>query len=158
MVISYDIANNDNGEQATVEASSALKVIPAIPDIPLNFLATAGSQKAWFKWEESVGACFYSYYHQYDDGGLTKSSGKIETTAVGGEGSLVKIVNDRNLYFAVTATNVTGESSLSNEVAIVATGPKSESTGRPNNANSNFSEIVYWGNIIGRYRGEFPGR
>jgi len=152
LVIDYDIANNDNGEQASVEVSSGLTVIPAIPATPANFSATAGSQSATFKWDESTGTCSYSYYYQYDDGGLTESSAKLDTSSVG-EGSLVGIVNDRNLYLAVTATNVSGESSLSNEVSIVATGPESESTGQPNSINSNLSEIDYWGNIIGGYSG-----
>ena len=84
----------------------------------------------------------------------------FETTSIG-EGGVVSIVNDRKVYFAVSATNVTGESSLSNEVEITATGPLSESTGQPNNTESNFSEIDYYGNVIGCaliYSGNFEAK
>ena len=152
IVITYDIANNNNGNSASKSATTSSRIVPVIPEPPQNFKASAKSQSADFTWNESVGACSYDYYYSYDNGGLTKDSFKIETSA-SGEGSLVSIVNDRKIFFAVSATNVTGESELSNEVEITTTGPSNEYTGLPNNQNANFSEIDFWGNIIGDYTG-----
>ena len=150
LVITADTANNNNGTTATSEGSTTSRIVPLIPEAPTSFAGTAKSQSADFTWNESTGACSYSYYYSYDNGGLTNDSNSIETSSTG-EGALVGIINDRKIYFAVSATNVTGESSLSNEVEITATGPLSEATGQPNNTNSNFSEIDYYGNVIGPY-------
>ena len=152
LVITVDTANNNNGTTATSEDSTTSRIVPLIPEAPTSFAGAAKSQSADFTWNESTGACSYSYYYAYDNGGLTNDSNSFETTSIG-EGGVVSIVNDRKVYFAVSATNVTGESSLSNEVEITATGPLSESTGQPNNTESNFSEIDYYGNVIGSYSG-----
>lgn len=150
IVVTYDIANNNNGNTSSVEATTTSTIIPVIPDAPQNLTSVPGSQSAEFEWDASTGACSYSYYFAYDSGGLTKDSVKIDGPTVT-EGSLVQIVNNRKAYFAVTATNVTGESELSNEINITTTSPSNEYTGMPNNQNANFSEIDYWGNVIGDY-------
>jgi len=150
--ITYDAANNNNGDTAISQGQTTSQVIPLVPAAPTNFAAVAGSQSASFSWTESEGACSYSYYYAYDNGGLSSESGSIETTAMG-EGSLVGIINGRTVYFAVSATNVSGESSLSNEVELVTTGPSNEYTGKPHDTNTSFSQIDYWGNVIGEYSG-----
>ena len=152
LTITYDTSNNNNGDESFVETSTTSTIVPAIPDAPQNFSGVAGSQSADFTWDEAVGSCSYSYYYSYDTGGLTKESPKVDTSAMG-EGSLVSIVNDRDIFLAVSATNVSGESDLSNEIKVTATGPSNEYTGQPNNQNPNLSELDYWGNIIGDYSG-----
>jgi len=152
LVITVDTANNSNGTTATSEGSTTSRIVPLIPEAPTSFAGTAKSQSADFTWNESTGACSYSYYYAYDNGGLTNDSNSIETASVG-EGSLVGIINDRKVYFAVSATNVIGESSLSNEVEITATGPSNEFTGKPHDTSATFSQIDYWGNIIDDYSG-----
>ena len=152
LVITVDTANNNNGSTSKSEGSTSSRIVPVIPEAPQNLTATAGSQSAEFTWSQSTGACSYTYYYAYDEGGLTKDSNALETSNAG-EGGLVSIQNDSKFFVALSATNVTGESVLSNEVQVTATGPLSESTGQPNSTESNFSEIDYWGNVIGAYSG-----
>ena len=150
LIITFDISNNNNGATKTTSANTELRIVPKIPSAPTNFQSSPGSQSASFDWTQSTGACSYTLYYKYDSPSITKEDSSIDA-GTSNLTSLVKIINDKPFYAALSATNVSGESVLSNEVNITTTGPSNELTGQPNQRNFSFSEIDYWGNIIGDY-------
>jgi hypothetical protein len=129
-------------------ASTSVAIKPVIPDIPLDFGVTAGSQSAFFEWVQSEGVGTYLIYYSEDEG-VNTSDDVIDLETGGlGEVWIVKFINDKKYYFAISAKNTAGESGLSNEVFATPVAPVLNFTGNiATGGPTDYSLVDAYGNI-----------
>lgn len=95
--------------------------IVTTPTAPINLIATGGNAKVDLSWEAVEGATSYIVKRSETPGGpyqtIATTTGSITYSDVG-------LVNGITYYYVVSAVNVGGESSNSNEVSATPTAPQ----------------------------------
>jgi len=146
--------NNDGESGLSTEASAtpaASGGTGTLPSVPSNVQATAGDGQVAVSWTPVSGATSYNIYWN-TAGSVTTSDDVIGTSA-----SLLlhpNLTNGIIYYYAVTAVNAEGESTLSTEVS--ATPVLSGGTGTPPSAPTGVNAIggdnqitIYWDPVEG---------
>jgi len=139
--------NSSSTSTSSTEKKAIISIIPKIPDVPIDFVGESGSQSATFSWKESKGTGEYLLYYSIDQSGVIKNSEPIELEGDKTSSQIVSLVNGKDYYYAISAKNVTGESSLSEEVKVSPVTPSAEITGQSNTGTFDLSKLDKWGNV-----------
>ncbi|MFH0826017.1 MAG: fibronectin type III domain-containing protein, partial [Pseudomonadota bacterium] len=121
---------------------------PTPPSAPANLTADAGDSQVILNWPSVSGAATYNVYYG-TSAGVTTSSTKI-TGSVSGPKTVTGLTNDTPYFFAVSAVNAAGESSLSVERS--ATPSTTPPPGAPTNirGSAGGSQVtVSWDSVAG---------
>ena len=95
---------------------------PGVAQSPTGVVATAGDGKVSLSWSTATGATGYSVYYG-TVAGVTAANG-VKIADIDGSPAVVSgLSNGTRYYFAVTAVNSNGESSLSGEVSSIPSPP-----------------------------------
>ncbi|HAN09191.1 MAG TPA: hypothetical protein DCP90_01085 [Clostridiales bacterium] len=114
----YAFAGNDAGGKATYEYTTP----ETIPSAPINLSATLNaSSKADLSWTASEGATSYNVKRATTSGGTyTTIATEVEATTY----TDTTVIAGNTYYYVVTAVNIAGESTNSNEASITIPVPQ----------------------------------
>src|SRR6185369_4911627 len=109
-------AVNTSGESAN---SSQVNATPqlAVPAVPTNLAATAGSGQVGLSWSASSGATSYNVKRSTTSGGPYTTIASPTTTSYTDTG----VTNGATYYYVVSAVNTSGESANSSQVSVTPT-------------------------------------
>jgi Fibronectin type III domain len=107
----------------TACGDSPWRYSPAAPGAPGNLAATAGNGQVSLSWSASQNAAAYVVYYATAPG-VTSSTGTKVPTVTGTSAIVTGLTNGVTYYFAVASINSSGESPLSNEVAVTPAPPE----------------------------------
>lgn len=114
---------------------------PATPSAPTGVSTTAGDGQVTLSWTAATGATSYNIYYG-TTAGVTTASTKI--TGATSPNTTTGLTNKTAYYFAVTALNEGGESSLSSEIAGTPqlAGASAPATGAATNITDTYATLV----------------
>ena len=115
-------ASNVGGQSAATPEASATPQAP--PDTPTGLSATAGNGRVTASWNASSRAASYTLY--YSELSITdiSASGVTKVENLSGTSRRVDgLINGRRYYFRVRASNVGGDSAVSNEASATPLAP-----------------------------------
>lgn len=97
---------------------------PGLPESPVGLAATTGNGQISLNWSPAAGAAAYNIYYATSPGVTIGTATKVPT--ITGTTTIVTgLTNDVTYYFAISAVNSSGESRLSDQVAIAPSLPGS---------------------------------
>lgn len=114
---------------------------PAAPSAPTGVSATAGDGQVILSWTAVTGATSYNIYYGAT-AGVTAASTKI--TGAASPNTITGLTNKTAYYFAVTASNEGGESSLSSEITDTPhlAGASAPATGAATNITDTYATLA----------------